>query len=67
METRVGKLESDLYRLTPADPGVMLRLDRQDRQMERLQSIVKYVVTGGGIGLVWEILRAVVAFQGRTP
>jgi hypothetical protein len=51
MHDRVERLEDELFRTSPENPGAILRLDR----IERLLSVmlkVGYVL--GGFGLTWK-------------
>lgn len=63
MESRVERLEDDVYRTHPENPGALVRLDR----IERLLSVMlKVGVVVGGMGLVWKALEVIGSVIERT-
>lgn len=56
MSERVEKIEDDLYRVDPENPGAIIRLDR----IERLLSVMLKVGGAlGGLAVAWKALEVI--------
>lgn len=62
MNDRVEKIEGDLYRIHPENPGAILRLDRIERLLEVMLKIGGVVA---GLGLLWKALDVVGEIIGK--
>lgn len=56
MEARVERIEGDLYRIEPDNPGAILRLDRIERLLSAMLKVGYFL---GGLGLLWKALEVV--------
>jgi hypothetical protein len=63
---RVHRVEDDLYRIDPEQPGMALRMDRLERLMDRTVTVVW---AGGGLAVAWQLLQflTALAVKGATP
>lgn len=67
LENRVDELEEHILGQDPAKPGIMLRQDRQERQLSMLLAVVKYMVFGGGAVTLWKIGEVLISLRIRIP
>jgi len=63
---RVERIETDIYRIDPEQPGMAMRMDRLERMMDRTITVVW---AGGGLAVAWQLLQflTALAVKGATP
>ena len=60
---RIDVLEAHVLGQDAEKPGVLMRLDRQERQLRTLLEVVKFMVLGGGLATVWKIVDFAIEFK----
>jgi len=53
---RVDALEVHVLGVDKENPGILMRLDRQEILIERMISLMRYVLAGGGLAAFWQVM-----------
>ncbi len=64
---RVQALELQVFGVDPKNPGQALRLDRLEMLIERQTAQVSWLVKGGGLLAMYQLLKVALEYAQRRP
>jgi len=64
IEQRIERVEGDMYRTDPDNPGMVIQIDRINHNLKLGYDIGRFAI---GAGLAWKVIEFLVAIAVKSP